>query len=298
MPAGLKSAARRALFPPLWLVILSIPLAGAGLFVVFFCGLESAWFAPLLYSFSAYSLSLVCLRLWRARRKIRASCHALIEKHSFSRRYVHDEAFHFRVSLYASFSLNTLCALAKLLCGILYRSVWFMSLGVYYFLLALLRLLLLRALHQSAVRADRALALRRYRSCGIVLLVTDLALLGVVLLVVRQNEGFRYAGVLIYAVALYAFYNIIASCIHVFRYRAAREPLVSAAKIVRLTSALVSMLALETAMLAQFHTEEDPSHFRHLMTACTGGAVCLIIFLLALSMLLRARRELSQIAST
>lgn len=78
------------------------------------------------------------------------------------------------------------------------------------------------------------------------------ALIGIIVLVVHQNSGFEYPGFLIYAMALYAFYAAITTVMNVVKFRKYGSPIMSSAKVINLTAALVFMLSLETAMLAQF----------------------------------------------
>ena len=67
-----------------------------------------------------------------------------------------------------------------------------------------------------------------------------------------------------------------------------RSPAISAAKAVNLASALVSMLALETAMLAQFGSAHDPDAFGRGMTAATRACVCFAVLVMAVWMIVRA----------
>lgn len=65
----------------------------------------------------------------------------------------------------------------------------------------------------------------------------------------------------------------------------------SVSKIVKFTSALVSMLTLETAMLSQFGNDM-PSGTQKIMIAATGGGISVIIIVLALYVIVKTTREL------
>ena len=71
---------------------------------------------------------------------------------------------------------------------------------------------------------DRAAEWRRYRLCGVMLVLMNVALAGVVVLVVHQNGSFHYAGYLIYAMALYTFYITIMAVVNLVRYRKYQQP--------------------------------------------------------------------------
>ena len=67
----------------------------------------------------------------------------------------------------------------------------------------------------------------------------------------------------------------------------------SAAKAINLTAALVSMLSLETAMLAQFGG--DDVMFRQIMTSATGAGVCVIVLGMAVYMIVKSTKALKSI---
>ena len=69
-----------------------------------------------------------------------------------------------------------------------------------------------------------------------------------------------------------------------------KEPVRGRAAEFRLTAALVSMLSLETAMLAQFGGNQP--EFRRFMTGASGGAVCVFVLGMAVYMIVHASRKL------
>ena len=77
-----------------------------------------------------------------------------------------------------------------------------------------------------------------------------------------------------------------------FRYVPSRA-VISAAKVINFTAALVSMLSLETAMLAQFGGAEEVM-FRRIMTGATGGVVCAAVLGAAIFMIVQATKQLKR----
>lgn len=193
-----------------------------------------------------------------------------------------DIRFRTGVSLYQGFFINLLYIAMKLFSGIYYSSIWFIALAVYYMMLAVMRLLLVRKVH---IR-DEELEIRRYRLCGIMLLLMNQALAGIVILMVHKSKGFVYPGPLIYGMAFYAFYAVITAAVNIVKTRRHKSPILSAVKAVNLVAAMVSILSLETAMLARFGGD-DPV-FRETMTSATGGGVCTVVIGMAVFMILRA----------
>ena len=201
-----------------------------------------------------------------------------------------DVVFRSEVTLHGGLVMNLLYAALNLYSGVRYRSAWFVALAFYYILLSVMRGLLVGQVHKTPVGENIPAELRSYRTCGIVLLLMNQALAGIVIYIVNQNRGFTYSGVLIYAMAAYTFYITIAAVINVVRFRKRGSPLLSAAKAISLTAALVSMLSLETAMLAQFGGNQP--EFRRFMTGASGGAVCVFVLVMAVYMIVHASRRL------
>ena len=207
-------------------------------------------------------------------------------------RYFHENIFRAEAALYRGFFINLLYAGIKMFSGIVYKSMWFATLAVYYVLLAVMRFLLLHHVRQvDELGQDKVSEWKRYRLCGMILLFMNFALSGIVVLVVRENSGFEYPGMLIYAMAAYAFYAVITAVYNVMKFRKYGSPVLSAAKVINLTAALVSMLSLETAMLTRFGATDDEG-FRLVMMACTGAGVCMIVLGMAVYMIVHATKRL------
>ena len=202
-------------------------------------------------------------------------------------RYFSDVRFRTEISLYQGLVINLLYIALKLFSGVRYRSYWFIALAIYYILLAFMRFLLLRRGKKKMDRTPMDEEIRRYRLCGIMLLVMNQALMGIVVYMVQQNKGFDYPGYLIYVMALYAFYAVITAAVNIVKFRKHGSPVLSAAKAINLVAAMVSILSLETAMLAQFGGDDTPD-FRQLMTASVGGGVCTIVIGMAAFMIWRS----------
>ena len=68
----------------------------------------------------------------------------------------------------------------------------------------------------------------------------------------------------------------------------------SAAKVISLVSAMVSILSLETAMVTRFGDEDD-FLFRRVMTGATGGGVCILVLGIAVFMIIKSSLQLKKI---
>ena len=282
-----KQIGKRLLFPGRAVLLAGVPLAAALLAYAFVVEGGEGIVSYGAFAFSAYMTVVVCACLPRLIRETIALAHRIPWLH----RYLTDAPFRMHVSLYLSLGINMLYAVMKLLMGAYYRSVWFVTLGVYYALLTALRFMLLGHVRRNVPGRAMASELKHFRLCGAVLIPMTIALTGVVILVIDRNEGFQYAGYLIYVAAMYAFYAVISAAVNLVKYRRYQSPVMSAAKAVSLASALVSVFALETAMLSQFGQERDPL-FRRIMTSATGAGVCAFILGMAAVMIIHAIRRL------
>lgn len=280
--------------PPLPTVLISLP----SFILVFYClsmEIDGA-IAYISYGLSAYATVITVTGFTRIVRAVRRGIGniPLVKKllaHPLGGRYMTDVAFRTKLSLYISFFINLLYIVMKMVSGIYYRSAWFVALSFYYILLAVMRFLLLRHVNRKAVGTDMLSEWRRYRLCGIVLLLMNQALAGIVLFIVHQNRGYDYPGFLIYAMAAYTFYITIIAVINLVKFRKHGSPILSAAKAINLVAAMVSMLSLTTAMLAQFGGN-DKADFRRIMTGAVGGGVCVIVLGMAVFMIIRATKKL------
>jgi len=209
------------------------------------------------------------------------------------KRYFTEPLFKAKVSLYFGLLINLAYIAMKLISGIFYGSVWLIALAIYYIMLALTRVFLVGYGKRYSFGENLSSGLRRYRLIGILLLVLNTSLAGIVILVVHQNKGFEYPGLLIYAMAAYSFYSVTLAIINTAKAGKHGSPAASAARAINLVSALVSMLSLTTAMIAQFGGDDD-SGFRPLMTGCVGGGVCLAVLGIAIFMIIRSTIRLKK----
>ncbi len=289
-----KRLGRKLLFLPGWLMIVLTILSTAVLAAVFVNGWDAHPLASVTYVLAFYTLTVDCIfcaitfpRWYRAIRK-------KIYDNKYGNRYLTDVTFKTHVSLYLSLGINTLYAAMNALSGWYYHTAWFGILAAYYIILAVMRFLLLRFVNRNGIGRDRILEFRRSRLCGMILLTLNFTLSGAVLMILYQNRGYEYHGVLIYVMAAYTFYTTIHAIVNTLKYRKYNSPVMSTTKIISLSAALVSMLSLETAMLSQFGAENSPE-FRQIMVALTGAGVSIVVVTMSVYMIVRATKEIRRL---
>lgn len=285
-----KNIMHRLLYPKPAVVAVCALFASALLVYVFCFGGDGGVFAYVSYAFSAYALLILCLSVVPYIGRIRGFAENLANKNRYANRYMTDVHFKTRISLCFSLILNTAYAVLKFVLGIYYGSAWLITLSAYYALLFAMRFLMLR--HFSGGADGIFAEWKRLRTCGIVLLFMNFILAGMIVLVIERNEGFTYAGYLIYVMALYDFYIMIAAVVNLVKSKKHNSPALTATKVINLTAALISMLSLETAMITQFGDKNDAA-FRQMMVLSTGGVICLIILTAAIFMIAVSTKKLS-----
>lgn len=287
--AWLKNMLNRILFPPVVLLVAFVPLATYALVRTFMLGTTDNLAAYISYLFSAYTLTIICVRMPAVVRNVAHT----VEHNRLYIRYKSDPQLRVRVSLYATTAFNTLYAVLQLVSAIYHQSLWFYALGAYYIILAAMRFFLLRDTSRASCGVNKAAELRRYRFCGILLILENIALGVIVAYIVWKDRGFEYTEVATIAMATYTFCATIIAIVNVRKYRRYESPLLSAAKAISLSAALVSMLSLETAMISAFG-DDSSTMFRRMMTAVSGAFVCVAVLAMAVFMVAKSTREISR----
>jgi hypothetical protein len=157
-----------------------------------------------------------------------------------------------------------------------------------------MRCLLVRSVQQMKKNVPISRQWKRCRICGCVLLLINLVLSAAVMMILYQSKGYDYPGIMIYVMALYTFYSTVHAVVDMIRLRKFGNPVMTTAKIISLSAALVSILNLETAMFAQFGAQM-PLKYQKLMIVLTGAGVSIIVVTLSVMLIVRATKEIRRI---
>ncbi|MBE5964692.1 MAG: hypothetical protein E7252_07115 [Lachnospira sp.] len=289
-----KRLGKKLIFPPIWAMMLLSVMCGTALIAIFVKGFEKSLIAYVVYVLSFYTLSVVCVFFGivfpRQYRQIKQKIYG----NPIGNRYMTDMAFRTHISLYISLGINLLYVGVNILSFLFFSSMWFVVLGVYYSILAIMRFLLLRYVNRIGIGNNRLGELKRTVLCSSILLTLNFVLTGAVLMILYQNRGFNYQSILIYVVALFTFYITTHAIINLIKYRKYNSPVMTMTKVITLSAALVSMLALETAMFSQFGAEMKPDDQR-LMIALTGAGVSIIVVTMSIYIIVKSVKEIRNI---
>lgn len=242
------------------------------------------------YVFSFYSLSVACIRIPTIIRFFKNFKH----NNKYLSRYSSDATLRIKLSLYGNFGYNAAYAIFQLALGIWHNSLWYYAFAGYYFILAIMRLFLLRDVHSLTPGSNQRAEWSRYRFCGIMLVIMNLALGVIIWMISIKGHQAVHHEITTISMAASTFTLMTLAIINTVKYSKYKSPLFSAAKAISLATSAVSMLTLENAMLSAFGAEND-AQFKTLMTLMTGLAVAAFVLGLGIYMIILASQRIKSI---
>lgn len=283
-----KKVGKHILFPHIAIMIILIPIAIVFLvYAMIFMGTESIA-AYISYVLAFYTLTVWCVRIPKLIRFFKA----FKEGNKYARRWQDDARLRVNVSLYGSLLLNTAYAVFQLGLGFYHASFWYFSMAGYYISLAIMRFFLVQhtSRHRPGERMQEELI--KYRNCGIVFLVMNLALSIMIFFMVYWNRTFRHHEITTIAMAAYTFTSFTLAIVNVVKYRKYNSPVFSASKAINLAAACVSMLTLESTMLTTFDNGTMTLGNRRFMLGASGAVVSVFIVAMAICMIVQGSRKI------
>ena len=216
-----------------------------------------------------------------------------MHRNKYIDRYMTDAVFKSNVGLYRSLAINLIYVVINSVSAYIYQTNWFGIFAAYYAVIAIMRFLIVRYVMKHPIGENHVGELKRARLCAYILMTVNLSLSGAVLMMVFSDRGFQYQGLLIYVIAMYTFYITTTAIIDMVKYRKYKSPILSITKIIKMASALFSMLFLETAMFAQFGADTSEVT-RQLMIMLTGAGISIVVVAMAVFMLVQISKEITQ----
>ena len=288
-----KKLGKAILFPHIAIMILLVPIATVLLVgSMVFIGTESV-IAYISYVLAAYTLTVWCFKIPYLIKFFKT----FKDENKYARRWQDDARLRVNVSLFGSLAWNALYGIFQLWLGFYHHTFWFYSLGAYYICLAIMRFFLVRHTSKYAPGEKMQTELKKYRTCGCVFLVMNLALALIIFFMVYWNRTFEHHMITAIAMAAYTFTALTAAIVNVIKYRKYNSPVYSASKVISLAAALVSMLTLESTMLTTFGDGTMTATTQKWMLGATGGAISLMIVLTAIYMIVIGTKKLKILRS-
>lgn len=218
-----------------------------------------------------------------------------VKKNSFGAHFLEDYRFRTILTTMPSFMINVAYTIYNGVIGIMNQSSWFITMAVYYSLLGIMRYCAVHTERKISRLEDHELIRKKelavIKTDGILLLLLNLALSGVVLLTIAEGTAKAYSDIMAISIAAYTFYKIIMAVINMVKVRKMESPILITIRNIGVADALVSMLTLQMTMLVSFQGTDSLDMNR--MNGITGLAVCLLIFALGISMIYYAFKRKS-----
>lgn len=285
-----KKLGKALLFPHIAIMIILVPVATVLLVgSMVFIGTESP-VAIVSYVIAAYTLTVWCFKIPYLIQFFKT----FKNENKYARRWQDDTRLRVNVSLYGSLAWNALYGLFQLWLGFYHHTFWFYSLGAYYVCLGVMRFFLAQHTTKYAPGERMRSELKKYRACGAVFLVMNLALALIIFFMVYWNRTFEHHMITAIAMAAYTFTALTTAIVNVIKYRKYNSPVYSASKAISLAAALVSMLTLESTMLTTFGDGTMSQVEQKWMLGATGGVISLMIVATATYMIVIGTEKLKQ----
>ncbi|MBQ2390681.1 MAG: hypothetical protein II306_02835 [Clostridia bacterium] len=283
-----KKLGKALLFPHIAIMIILIPIAAVFLvYSMVFLGSESV-VAVISYVLASYTLMIWCFKIPYSIQFFKT----FKEENKYARLWQDDTQLRMNVSLYGTLIWNTAYAIFQLGLGFWHHTFWFYSLAGYYISLAVMRFFLVR--HTSKHKPGEKMSdeLRKYRACGIIFLIMNLALALIIFFMVYWNRTFNHHKITTIAMAAYTFTALTMAIINIIKYKKYNSPVYSASKAISLASACVSMLTLESTMLTTFGDGTMDLTARRMMLGISGGAISVFIIAMAIYMIVQGTKKI------
>ena len=173
-----------------------------------------------------------------------------------------------------SFSTNTAFAAYYLVFGIVTKSWWLLTLGTYYFILSVVRFV---------VVCFNAKGCFLTKFTGWMLILLSIPLAGTVILSVVQDRGHALHVIVMITMATYAFTKITLATIKFLKARHSPSATLITLRNISFADAFVSIFALQRSMLVSFKGMTDAEIV--IMNTTLGSVVLVIVFLLGVNLL-------------
>lgn len=181
----------------------------------------------------------------------------------------------------ASFCANFAVGAVHAAVGLLTYSWWFITLGVYYILLSVMRFAVLRV----GRRSDGDTATERFarRFTGVMLVLLAVCLTGTVILATVTDRGTKHHEIVMISIAVYTFTKVTLAIIHLVQARRYPSPAYKTLRSISFADALVSVFSLQRSMLVTF--EGMRAQDVQLFNILTGSGVCVAVLLLGINLI-------------
>lgn len=245
-----------------------------------------------LYILSAIALTYLVYIVIYYTPKIKQIIINTLKNHKFTNELLESYGYRSLIFAICSFFINIAYAVFQGVVAILSRSIWYGALATYYIIISLIRggiIAISRKKQKNNYTLEKQL--KSYRNCGIYLAILNLTFIAAIVQMALNYQGFKYAGLMIYVMATYTFYKLCMSIYNLIKAKKHNDYTVQSIKNISFADALISILALQTALLQAFAETYEPQ----LANSLTGSAVSIAIFTISIFMIIKGQLKLKQL---
>ncbi len=294
---------KKILNPPTWAKVLTftITLISSALslliLLIDYSGSALEIVAYTLFGLAGISLAYSVYLIIPLFPKMKKNVVAFLEKYTFTRLILRNFGFRTVIFSISSFFMSVLFSVFNAYMGIANHSVWYGALAAFYISLAFLRGGVLtyhgkKIGKQKNETNDEYKKAKVYRNTGIITFLLNVTLSAAIAQMIFDGEHFTYVGWTVFAYAAYAFYKITFSIISLVKAHKQNDLTVRAIININLIDSLVSILALQTALLTMFSQGEVNIS---LFNTLTGIIVSTLSIAIGIYMIISANIKLKQI---
>ena len=242
----------------------------------------------ILYVLSAIMLTYFVYTIVIFAPKIKNNTIKLLLNYKFTNKLLTSFGYRSIVFGFVSFIINLAYIIFMGIMSVLSKTAWYFSITIYYIVLALMKA---KVLYGDKKHEEPEKEIKTLKFNGIMLIVLTLVFSGVMVLIYKNNNYFEYAGLLIYAVAAFTFYNLTISILEIIKSKKQDSLYVENLKNINLASSLISIIILQVALFQAFSPQSNSGVFN----ALTGAGVSAVIIVLGIFMIIKANKKLKEI---
>ena len=195
--------------------------------------------------------------------------------------YFRNDIMKTELSLSVSFGINILYAAFKVVMGLFFHSLWYLTIALYYIILSVTRFHLIRSF---MVDGSLRMGYHREITTGILLLGLNVILMGMTILTISNQVTLIVPVGFIYVTILYTIYCFVDCITNFVRDKGKTDSIHTTSKAIILVTVFISVYCMQIYLLQKFSTD---ILFKNHMNGLTGSAVVILINLTGLYLVIR-----------
>ena len=193
--------------------------------------------------------------------------------HSLREDYHFRTVYTTRISAFITFGFTVFNGVI----GVLYRSVWNISICIYYVLLAVVRRIVVRSQRKTVDKnQDKEIIKKTYVVTHIILILIDVVLVVPISLMVIGARNYTFGMIPAIAMAAYTTYRMTMSIIHYLKSKRNENRFIRVIRTINLQDTLVSVLTLQNALIIA--NGDDMASMMQLTMWTSAGIWGIILF--------------------